>query len=148
MTFDYAKRHAVLRAYIEGRDWDGNEEFALVRRLVMSGDPQLADVPLLFDYEWEVVAGLSNLGCGDLVFTDGDGRFAVVEVKFIDDTRTGHTVRVKRTKSRKQVREQALTYAGNLRDRLGPSAVSVRGYAYTNQGGLVPADEPVFDEAE
>ena len=143
---DYERRNSVLRAYIAGRDWDTNAEFQLVRRLVAEGDVRLGSLTLLFDYEWEVSAGHSNHGCGDLVFTDGSGSFAVVEVKFIDDTRSGRTVRGKRRKSRKHVKKQALDYAADLRQTLGADAQVVRAFIYTNQLGLVPADVPGDDE--
>lgn len=73
-----------------------------------------------------------NLGRGDLVFADGEGRFAVVEVKFIDLGRSGSTVRAKRTESRKKVVEQARDYASKLAALLGPD-VTVEACWYTNE---------------
>lgn len=132
-----AQRNRVLREYIAGRTWDMNPEFQLLRNLVVDGHPLLVEFPLVYDYEWEVTPGRTDGGCGDLVFTDGDGNFAVVEVKFIDIGRTGHTVRVKRTKARSQVRDQARAYAEALRRSLDHEAVTVRAFALTNEGGLV-----------
>lgn len=132
-----AERDRVLRDYIRGRTWDTNPEFGLLRNLVVDGHPLLDAFPLLYDYEWEVQPGRSDGGCGDLVFTDGAGNFAVVEVKFIDTGRTGRTVRVKRTKSRSLVRAQARTYANALRFLLVDEALTVRAFALTNEGGLV-----------
>lgn len=129
-------RDRVIRDYLIGRVWDENPEFRLLRALVLEGQPLLADVPYVFDYEWEVESGHSNLGRGDLVLTNGAGTFAVVEVKFIDD-REGSTARTKRTKSRSKVQSQARQYARALAESLGGHAV-VRAYAYTNEGGLVP----------
>ena len=130
-------RDRVIRAYLLGRTWDANPEFGLVRALATSVHPDLATYPYLYNYEWEVQPGFSNAGCGDLVLTDGSGNFAVVEAKFIDVGRTGPTVRVKRTKSRSQVRDQALTYADALRRILGVEAISVRAFSLTNESGLV-----------
>ena len=130
-------RDRVIRGYIDGRTWDTNREFVLIRDLVRGGHAELASYPLIYDYEWEVYPGRSDGGCGDLVFTDGEGNFAIVEAKFIDTTRSGHTVRVKRTKSRSQVRDQARTYAAALQRILGDEAVTVRAFSLTNEGGLV-----------
>lgn len=133
----FVERDRVLRSYLAGRAWDRNPEFMLVRAFVEEGHNEIRAYPFLYDYEWEVHPGFSNGGRGDLVFTDGQGNFAVVEAKFIDNDRTGRTARVKRTKSRGQVREQALTYAAALRGILGEGAVSVRAFSLTNESGLV-----------
>lgn len=136
------ERDRVLRAYIGGRQWDTNPEFGLVRRLIVEGDPLLEGFPLVWDYEWEVYAGRSDGGCGDLVFTDGDGSFAVVEVKFIDSGVSGSTARVNRTKGRKKVREQALRYADALRrSPIGQGALVVALVLTNERGGLRSAED-------
>lgn len=134
---DFSERDRVIRAYLSGRTWDSNPEFGLVRELVVGGHPDLTAFPFLYDYEWEVQPGFSNGGCGDLIFADGAGNYAVVEVKFVNLDRTGRTTRVKRTKARSQVREQAQTYAAALQQILGDRAVSVRAFFLTNESGLV-----------
>ena len=125
------RRDGVLRAYFVGKDWDENDEFRLKRDLVLRSTHLIPDYPYVVEDEWEVVAGATNHGRGDLVFADGRGGLAVVEVKFIDLGRSGHTVRVKRTKSRGLVREQAISYAAVMARRY-PNAI-VRGYSYTNE---------------
>ena len=127
-----ARRDRVMRAYFLGKDWDRNEEFQLKRRLVCESHRLLPAFPFLVDDEWEVVSGMTNLGRGDLLFTDGACRFAVVEVKFIDVGRTGHTARVKRTRSRGLVIEQARTYARAMVERLGQPGL-VRAFTWTNE---------------
>ncbi len=107
----YAHRDRVMRAYFKGRDWDENPEFLLKRRLVLAGDPLLNDFPFLIDDEWEVVAGASNAGKGDLLFADGSGRFAVVEVKWMNATGGGRSARTARNQKRRGVRSQAWSYA-------------------------------------
>lgn len=133
---DCQHRDLVIRAYLEGRTWDDNPEFALLRELVVRGHELLADVPLVYDYEWESVSGRSDLGRGDLIFTDGVSTFAVVEVKYIDD-RSGKTARTKRNKSRGLVKEQAREYTAAMVARHGDMPVSVRAYAYTNTEGML-----------
>lgn len=133
----FIERDRVIRAYLVGRTWDTNPEFGLIRALVTDGHPDVAAFAYVYEYEWEVRPGFSNAGCGDLVLTDGEGNFVVVEAKFIDNDRSGHTARVKRTKSRSQVRDQARTYADALRRILGDEAMSVRAFSLTNESGLV-----------
>lgn len=133
---DFLERDRVLRAYLTGRTWDQNPEFQLARGLVLDGHAELAAFHLVFDYEWEVTPGHTNGGRGDLVFTDGAGSYAVVEVKFIDKGRSGSTARSKRTDSRKRVWEQASTYAWALNAVLGEAASNIRSFTLTNEDGL------------
>lgn len=125
-------RDRVLRAYFEGRNWDKNEEYTLKRELVLRSPELLPGYPLVLDDEWEVEPNATQSGKGDLIFTDGMGRFAVVEVKWIDKARTGDTVSSRRTKKRKKVKEQAVLYRDVLASRL-LSAIQVEGYYFTNE---------------
>lgn len=135
---DHQHRDRVLRSYFAGRDWDENPEFKLKRHLVLKGDPALADWPYVIDDEWEVWPGNTDQGRGDLLFSDGAGRFAVVEVKFIDLGRTGATARSKRTDSRGKVADQARVYAQALPTRYPDQVAAVAAFAFTNEQGLVP----------
>jgi hypothetical protein len=126
------RRDQVLRAYFQGRDWDENKEYALKRNLVLHSSELLPDYPYLFDDEWEVEANRTQDGKGDLVFTDGEGRYAVVEVKWLDLDNSGKTVRTSRTKKRQKVQDQAVIYADELRQKLGDS-VQVNAYCFTNE---------------
>ncbi|MFT4623632.1 MAG: hypothetical protein ACI8PZ_002288 [Myxococcota bacterium] len=126
------RRDRVMRVYFDGKDWDRNDEFALKRDLVRRSHDLLPHHPFLVEDEWDVVSGHTNHGRGDLVFTDGEGRFAVVEVKYINLTSSGATARRRRTKCRRQVHQQAQAYAAVIRDRhdaVGP----VLAFAYTNE---------------
>ena len=125
-------RDRVLRAYFEGRNWDGNQEFALTQEVVMRRQELLPDYPFVFDYEWEVEPNRSDNGKGDLIFTDAAGRFAVVEVKWIDTFNTGPTSRKKRNADRNKVRSQAADYRTFLAAKLQISG-QVEGYYYTNE---------------
>lgn len=82
-------------------------------------------------YEWEPIRAA---GRGDVVFSDGGRRFAVVEVKSITFV-NGSTSRAKRTTKRKHVRGQALRYARiyrhQARSKLG-SHVDVTPCVFTN----------------
>ena len=142
---DYEKRNRILRAYFEGRDWDNSGEYNLKRKLILEGDPGLAGYPLLYDDEWEVVPGQSNCGKGDLVFTDGQGKFAVVEVKYMNPS-TGRTARTRRTKQRKQVVEQAIHYASEFEDRT-PEATSVVAMTYSD-GSLTEVSREDMSDIE
>ena len=68
----------------------------------------LDQYPLLFDLEWEC-----NKGRGDLVCTDGNNNFLVVELKsfttFGDGS--GVTHRTKRKEKRQKGREQTIKFA-------------------------------------
>jgi len=131
------RRDRVLRAYFEGRDWDDNGEFRLKRELVM-GD-LLPDFPFVVDDEWEVRGGHTNKGRGDLVFADGEGGFAVVEVKWVDggtDGGRGSTRRAAKRKKRRKVEDQALKYARLWAARIGVGT-RVDAYLFTNESDLV-----------
>ncbi len=126
------QRDQVMRAFFEGKGWDHNDEFKLKRGLVLRSAELIPGYPFIVDDEWDVVPGKTNNGRGDLVFTDGEGGFAVVEVKYIDLDRSGSTARSKRTDSRKKVVEQAMDYARLLYARVGPAA-RVEAYSFTNE---------------
>lgn len=125
-------RDRVLHAFFEGKVWDRNDEFLLKRSLVLNRSELLPTFPFVVDDEWDVVPGKTDQGRGDLVFTDGAGCFAVVEVKFIDLGRSGPTARSKRTGSRKKVVEQAMDYAHLLYARHGADA-KVEAFSFTNE---------------
>jgi hypothetical protein len=126
-----ARRDKVLRQFIMERFWDKSPEFLLIQELVREGHELLEGYPFLVEYEWEVEQGSSQYGRGDLLFTDGEGSFAVVEAKWIDLDSTGPTASNRRTKKRKQVRDQAWRYARGV-ERLYRSD-KVVGYAHTNE---------------
>jgi len=128
---DYEHRDRVIRTYLEGRTWDEHPEFLLIRTLVLKLPEALQRWPYLVEYEWEVSAGWSQAGKGDLVFGDGEGSFAIVEVKWIDNDTTGSTSRTRRTKKRKAVREQAQKYAVAWWYS-HPEAVEVRAFTFTD----------------
>lgn len=120
------RRDRVLRAYFEGRDWDEAIEAKLARELVLGSAQVLPDFPFVVDYEWEEVPGRSQDGKGDLLFTDGAGNFAVVEVKSI--LGSGQN-----TNRRTKVETQADRYLRVARSRYGET---VRAFVYT--------DDPVY----
>ena len=130
------RRDQVVRAYFRGRDWDKGAEFGLARELVLNSAAMLPDFPFLIDHEWEVVPGSTTFGRGDLIFTDGRGRFAVVEVKTIEGSGS-------RTNRRTKVEEQAIRYAREWRNRFPDALVSA--FVYTDDylfPGLRSADAP------
>ncbi len=131
MTSDYVHRDRVMRSWFDGRTWDSNAEFKLKRDLIREGLPELAPFPMLIDDEWEVLPGATNGGRGDLLFTDGAGAFAVVEVKWLPSLFGGRTARTSRNKKRGAVRSQAWTYGRDvLRNYSDAQTVTV--FVFTN----------------
>ncbi len=128
---DYAYRDRVMRTWFDQRTWDNNEEFKLKRELIQKNLPELAPFPLLIDDEWEVVAGATNNGRGDLLLTDGAGAFAVVEVKWLPELFGGRTSKTSRNKKRKAVRSQALSYVLAVL-RNFTDAQTATAFTYTN----------------
>ncbi len=105
-------------------------ELELTQYLVASDQPQLRAFPLLIGWEWHVYPNRSQCGVGDLLFTDGTGRFAVVEVKFLTP-RGGHTARESRRRGRRKVELQAKTF-GMLLLRFNPGIRGVDSFYFTN----------------
>jgi hypothetical protein len=107
-------RDGVLHDYFYGRNWDKNGEYALKRKLVINRGRLLPNYPYVIEEEWEVTDNRTDLGRGDLVFTDGDGSFAVVEVKWIDldgHLKNGKNRRENNRQKRRKVEEQSIEYA-------------------------------------
>jgi len=129
---DLDRRNQVLRAYFTGRDWDDNNEYALKRDLVLNSHELLPNYPLLIDDEWEVEPNRTQDGKGDLLFTDGAGRFAVVEVKWVDEDASGSNARTSRNAKRSKVKKQAANYAQALANRL-KTFIQIEGYWFTNE---------------
>ena len=107
-------------------------EATLTRELLARSDTLLPDHPFLMLWEWEVSPGWSQGGKGDLVFTDGQGAFAVVETKWIGGG-WGRNGRNSRRKRRRKVEEQAWTY-GHAVCGLFKPPVPVLAYVYTSSG--------------
>ena len=90
--------------------------------------------------EWDVIDSKTNLGRGDLVFTDGTGCFAVVEVKWIDldsESRMGTTKRTSNRQKRRKVEEQAIEYANKYQAKLSANKLivvkSIAAFYFTNE---------------
>ena len=133
------RRHQLLKTYFEGRDWDVVGEYSLKRQLVLNSAQLLPNYPFVIDDEWEVEPGRSDQGRGDLIFTDGHGNFAVVEVKYLDlpsqDSPASNRRSKKRRESnrekRRQVEAQAPKYAKRLQEKLRITE-PVAAYYFTN----------------
>lgn len=128
-------RDRVLRAYFEGRDWDENQEYLLKRDLVLNSDELLPAYPYLIEHEWEE-RGRTHRGRGDLVFTDGLGHFAIIEVKWLDFNRKGKNSAIRRNIKRKLVKSQAVRYAKSyLRLALKQLEIvrQVKAFTFTNE---------------
>ena len=132
-----AERDRVLRAFLRDKSWDLDPEERLRNKFLLeeiARIPEMASYIFLWGLEWSVEGeGVSEAGRGDAVLTDGHGRFAVLEFKYIDNTTSGATARTRRTKKRKEVLEQVKTYAAFFH-RAHPSARAVAAYAVTNEG--------------
>lgn len=141
MIMDWAEiehRNAVLRAYFDGRDWGENNEFELKWRLIRNSQALLPGYPYLIEDEWEIEPNRCQEGKGDLVFTDGHGRFAVVELKWIGDTDN-------RTHKRGEVKAQASRYARILAQRF-ENAIQVEGYSFTDEDKFPVLQKTVLNE--
>ena len=131
----------MLREYFQGRDWDLNGEFVLKRKLFLESQQFLPDYLYVIEDEWEIEPGRTDQGCGDLVFTDGSGCFAVVEVKWLDLDNTERTATTKRTsnrKKRRKVEEQALKYAAAYYNKIAAIQLDdvkcVEAFWFRNEG--------------
>ncbi|MBW4462260.1 MAG: hypothetical protein KME47_18785 [Nodosilinea sp. WJT8-NPBG4] len=129
---DMVRRDQVLRAYFKGRNWDNNNEYVLKRELVRHSQELLPSYPLLIDDEWEVEPNRTQEGKGDLIFADGEGRFAVVEVKWLNLDNSGKTAKTRCKHQRKKVKDQAAEYTGFVGQRLKIFA-QIEGYWFTNE---------------
>lgn len=129
----------ILRAYFEGRNWDRNNEYSLKRKLILNSSQLLPNYSYVIEDEWEVEPGRTDKGRGDLVFTDGNGQFAVVEVKWIDVEglgRAGTTKRGSNRKKRRTVEKQSIDYANDYFKLLSRQLVIVKqmeAYIFTNE---------------
>ena len=119
---EVTRRDRVLRDYFEGRDWDKGAEALLTRELVLCSAEVLPAYPFVFDHEWEEVPGRTQDGRGDLLFTDGCGAFAVVEVKSILGAG-------KNNNRRTAVEKQARRYHAAAAARFGSD---VKAFVYTD----------------
>lgn len=131
------RRDNIIRTYIKERTWDKNDEFLLIQRII-NGDKKekiLSKYPYVYDYEWEVFDGASNLGKGDLVFTNGKSNFLIVECKYIDLEAQGRTARTRKTKKRKEIKDQPKKYISCFKKK-HPEAVSINGLGISNEESI------------
>lgn len=111
-------RDKTIRNYINARNWDKNPEFLLVKDLINelgNRRPDLKDYIYIYDYEWEVIQGEAHKGKGDLIFTDGNNNFLIIECK---------------NKDSHEVRRQVLKYINIFRKK-NPQTNKVIGLAVT-----------------
>eukprot|EP01083_Nonionella_stella_P019127 53165_1 len=110
-----------------------NDESSLKRQLireVLDRHP----FKMLYADEWDVVPGFTQYGRGDLVFKHPDSEvFLVVETKYIT-MNAGRTSRIRRTRGRRTVVDQALRYGEIFKRQHPRAAVDVA--TCTNECGL------------
>lgn len=95
---------------------------------------------------YELLPGFMQFGEGDMLADDGDSLVAL-ECKWIDRTSSGKTAKVRRTKHRKKVAEQALLHASYVKIR-NPDR-RVQAFTLTNEYGLkVLADDVSLPDAK
>lgn len=126
------RRDKILRDYIRKRDWDQSLEFKLARNLLISPTRtwrrHYSRYHYLFDYEW-----VNPAGKGDLVFTDGNNRFLIVELKsMLTDIglTSGKRSRERRRRKMRHVEEQTRTYAKQWHE-MNPQVDSTVGVCIT-----------------
>ena len=156
----YKNRDNVIYSYLRDRSWDSDPEFLLMREasIIQHKDEKkfkikkdskhlilydvndeptgyvgkmLTKFPFTYEHEWFVYKNYANMGKGDIIMTDGKNNYLVVEFKYIDPRSAGKTQRVKRTKKRREVKDQAKFYMDAFK-KLHPNA-KVFGMAYTNE---------------
>ncbi|MAA79333.1 MAG: hypothetical protein CL916_08735 [Deltaproteobacteria bacterium] len=93
--------------------------------LISNSSELLPDYTYVVDDEWFVIDGKSQYGKGDLLFTDGTGHFAVVEIKYLTPY-SGATARKKRNKGKNKVEEQVYKYVYEYRNK-HPEIVTIEG---------------------
>ena len=105
-------------------------EYDLKRYLLLYSSELLPRFPYVIEDEWFVISGLSQFGKGDLVFTDGKGCFAVVEIKYLR-TDTGATARKSRNRAKNKLLDQVKYYVQGYKNK-NPEHLQIEGYYYTN----------------
>jgi hypothetical protein len=129
------RRNSIIRPYIVQRDWHMSLEFKLIRDLVLGNIPQWTPYAekyhYLFDYEWA-----NPSGKGDLIFSDGQNNFLIVEVKTMKTdigASTGIRSRERRRRKKRHVEEQADKYSSEWH-RLNPQVKTTTGVIATENG--------------
>lgn len=102
---------------------------------ILSKIPELQNYPYIFDYEWEIyeyIEGRKNtIGKGDLIFTDGEDNYLIVELKYLELYQSGKTARTRRTNKRKKNLEQTEKYM-KLFQSVQKGAKKILGLSITN----------------
>ncbi len=124
-------RDNTIRSYIINRNWDKNPEFLIVKEVInhlAEKMPQFREYKYAYDYEWEVVQGRTDKGKGDLVFTDGLGKFLIVECKKKDPT---------------ELRKQVIDYMKAFK-KINSDIKSITGLAVNSESWDYTTDEMSF----
>ena len=111
---------------------DNMNEFLILKFLIIHQseiDP-IKDYPFIFGWEFPFDPILSNLGKVDLILTDGQSKYLIVEVKHITET-AGKNACAKRNKSRSKVRAQAKEYGKRFQNQ--HPDFEVRAKVFTNE---------------
>jgi hypothetical protein len=113
---DYVQIDQEIRSQMPGNIQSFYSEESLGYYLLAHSPefPALRDYPLVFKYEYLVYPPFAQFGKGDVVLTDGRGRFLVLEIKCLHSGH-GPTAQRKRTRQRQHAHEQARRYAGWLK---------------------------------
>src|SRR5262249_23868198 len=96
---DILGRDKTYRAFFAGVQWNKGPEFNLIRNLVLKYPKELFFYPFICEWEGEVYPGRSDLGKGDIILTDGEERYLIVEAKILSKS-SGRTQRNKRRKAK------------------------------------------------
>jgi len=131
------KRDRILRDYFMGCTWSTNQEFTMIRELLLDSTSCLIEqYPLFYDYEYALPLANGNICVGDCLFTDGKNNFMAVEVKSLlpgelyDLSRKSTTARKSRQLKRKKVTTQAAHYAEHWH-KFNPQVTKTEGFSMT-----------------
>lgn len=133
---EYRIRDKKQRARIFNISANNSSELNLIREVIKKikkiWNRNLKKYSYVWNHEWCPVIGQTDKGKGDLVLTDGNRNFLVVECKFI--SYFGN--KSNRTHNRKKVKDQTIFYMKKFKE-LNFGEISILGMAYTNEKYLI-----------
>jgi len=91
---------------------------------------KLRDYPFVTEYEYDLELDTKDASKGDLILTNDNSCFLIVEVKFLCEAK-GKTAKTRKNKQRNKVKEQAQRYLKKFQDK-HPDA-KAESYALTNE---------------
>ena len=133
MEYQYKNNDSMLRRLIRVKTLRPSPNETLLLAFSLEHQQQIpifSDFPFVVDYEYELKQGLMNHGKGDLILTNGNKKYLVVEAKHITQAE-GRNARARRRQQRNKVNEQVTFYLDKFLEKY-PNA-DADGFALTNE---------------